>query len=260
MDGYKLMKKLLSLILISLFWLVPLVLAGSPHLTVLARRAATYDCSNGLMFGWGFEDTTITSGTPAGCSDGDTTATIANSPELSATRATDGSKSLRINAADENYTLDVTTYDLIDIRDIKVTFDIWVVTFPTSQTLESWFIELIDHEWDSYLLIGVYTETGWAQTVQARNSHVGTEKVVTTTTLNTGEWYSCEYQAKANVAGNDHYITCGGATSDEDDDDFGASYTGDGTGTLYFGDEHGDDGGTSEYYVDKIKITTSDRY
>jgi hypothetical protein len=59
-----------------------------------------------LLFEWHAEDTTVTSGTPAGTSVGDTTATANASVSLSTTQVYDGTKAVKISGANDRYSFD----------------------------------------------------------------------------------------------------------------------------------------------------------
>ena len=70
-------------------------------------------CSGDLLFCWSAESTTVTSGTPAGCSVGDTTATANSIVELSDAQAKDGTYSLYVPTSSDRYVFDVSSEDIV---------------------------------------------------------------------------------------------------------------------------------------------------
>lgn len=222
-----------------------------------AAAGFTCDCSGTVTLCWSAEhETTLTSGTPGGCSDGDTSLTKNNSPEISTTQVVTGTYSYRINANAENYSLSLSSDDLADTEDIKVTFEMYIATFPTtSDKLE--VFRVTDHSSDQYIVLRV---VGTDSKLAAYGYWGGTAEGVVVTGLASATWLSCEYQAKQGVAGNDHYIACEASSTEEDDDHVSrASGSGNGSGVVYFGDVSGT-GGTGDVYIDDLTVEPCDRY
>lgn len=223
---------------------------------------AVCDCSGTQTFCYTMEDNSnpsdVTVGTPTGCSDNDETGTWTGTPAFSSavgqppTMA--GTLAFHVDNLDERVEFSVTAGDLINLDDFKITFDLYVVSFPASAT---------DHE-----LLQVRATTDPANnriairivnggSIIARhygNAGAGAYDSITISSISTGSWLACEWQAKDGVDGNDHYLACG-ATSTEEDDDFNAAND---AGTLMVGDNSGDLAG--EYYLDNLTIQPSDRY
>lgn len=78
----------------------------------VAATAELCSCTGDLLFCWSAESTTITSGTPAGCSIGDTSATAASAVELSATQAHTGTYSVKPTSTSDYYEVSVSTEDI----------------------------------------------------------------------------------------------------------------------------------------------------
>jgi len=214
------------------------------------------DCSGSLMFSWHMESTDIESGSPAGCSDGDTTGTAAGTPTISTDRYTDGTHSLLTNALDEGYTF--TPTGLVDLDDAKITFDIYVATAPSNGSGGGYqeFFHTRYASWENYIS-ALIEETG--PVLKVWRSGQGTNQNVNVT-ITTGAWYSCEYQMKVGVAGLDHYLNCGG-TPDEDDDDHIAALNSGVPDYFLVGDTYGSAPTTpGVFYLDNFKIYPSDRY
>lgn len=253
------MKKLFLAIILSCF-LVANARALSPtflQLVAGSDTAACDDCSGSLKFAWHMEDNDstpdVTLGSPCGCSDGDTIGVENGSPVFSSAQKSDGTYSLHINALNERYVFTATEYDVIDLRDLKLTFDIYIVSYPSGGTYTEFFTST-EGDANNFLVLRI-AGTGTIINVSTRSG--GTQEYLSTPAISTGSWISCEYQAKHNVSGVDHYMNCTGVAAVEEDDDF-VNYTGDGSGDLIVGDNTGDEAG--EYYLDNVKIDTSDRY
>lgn len=115
--------------------IVSLSLAASAQVVRIpgpGGNTATADsCTGNLLFSWHFEDTTVTSGSPGGCSVGDTTATATGTgTTLSATQFEDGAKAGYFpDAADGGgtnryYTFDVAAEDIV--KNNQGTIDLWI--------------------------------------------------------------------------------------------------------------------------------------
>jgi len=247
------MKKLILLILL----LPSLCFGGSiqdAHKAVIARMNTAVvcdDCSGTLKFSWHMEDNDstpdVTIGNPCGCSNNDTIGAISDAPVFSTTQKSDGTYSLHINALDENYLFSVTTDDIVEVDNLKITFDIYVVSYPSAGKYHH--IIFAGDDVNNYLQIqleGTNTVLGVYYNGQTTVDRINVN-------LDTGSWVSCEYQAKTGVAGNDHYLACGVASTEEDDDLVAFAATAD---SIRFGDEYGDEAG--EYYLDNVKIYPSD--
>lgn len=211
------------------------------------------DCSGTLVFSWHavLDDMTptVTDGCPAlpcGCADVDETGTANGSPSFS--NAYGGGYALLINALDENFRFLETG---ASFDDIKITFDIYIVSFPGAGKDTSFF-NMTSTATDN---ITLYTaETGSITAVRYCNSSGDS---VTVSSLSTGVWYTdCEYLAKTGVGGNDHKLTIGAETPDEDNDALAASVTAD--NGFYIGEREGDTAST--YLLRNIKVYAASGY
>ena len=107
------MKKALFLILLiasSAFADEPLLIAKmNPYVAGanVVAAAGGDSCTSGLLFSWHAETTTVTTGSPAGCSVGDTTAAVGSgSPSISSTYYNDGANSASFPSANAYYAFD----------------------------------------------------------------------------------------------------------------------------------------------------------
>jgi len=216
------------------------------------------DCSGSLMFSWHMENADIESGSPTGCSDGDTTGSSAGTPGFSEDYKIDGTYSLLINALDEGYTFTAT--DLINLDDAKITFSIYVTSFPQDGS-GTGYHEIFNFHYSDWqnMISGTIYEDGERLIVKRYGQ--GTDKEVLVS-ISTDAWYTCEYQVKVGVAGNDHYLDCGGPLyRDENDDDHTAAANSGVPDYFLIGDIYGDaPTAPGVYYIDNLKIYPSDRY
>jgi len=224
---------------------------SGPFMQSMVGSGGCDDCSGDLKFAWHMEDNDstpdVTLGNPCGCSDGDTIGAETGSPVFSTTQKSDGTYSLHINALDEGYEFVVSGDDLIEADNVKITFDIYVVSYPTGTLRHG----LIRTAYDLNNNLALRLCDGAIQGSYRGNS---TEDFIATAVA-TGSWVSCEYQAKAGVAGVDHYLKCGVNETEEDDDLLAMSAS---STKKKYGDAYGD--GAGEYYLDNVCITLCDRY
>lgn len=211
------------------------------------------DCSGTLVFSWhaNLDDSTpnVTDGCPSlpcGCADTDETGTAENSPTFS--NAYGGGYALYIDAKDEHFIFLETG---ANFEDIKITFDIYVVSFP-GVGKDTSFIKINSVGTDSIILYSAGTSSINGQ--RYCDSEMDT---VTVSSLNTGQWYNdCEYLAKNGVAGNDHKLTIGGETPVEEDDDLKASVNAD--NAIKVGEDAGDKAST--YLIRNVKVYSASGY
>ena len=191
----------------------------------------------------------VTLGSPCGCSDNDTVGAENGTPVFSTTQKADGTYSLHIDALDDRYSFSVLSDDLIVGDDFKVTFDLYIVSYPSAGTTME-IIRWVDDA-DNYVAIRL---RGTGPAVQGFYRGQATEDYIEVSAA-TGSWLSCEYQGKTGIVGNDHYIACA-ASSTEEDDDLNAMLQS--MDTLIFGDQEGSEAG--EYYLDNVKVYLCDKY
>jgi hypothetical protein len=91
---------------------------------------AVHDCSGDQSWGWSAENTTITSGDPAGCADGQaTSASASGSAELSTTQNSDGTYAVHIPGGQDYYSISNFDSDEFDYNEGKLEFDVYIDTF-----------------------------------------------------------------------------------------------------------------------------------
>lgn len=94
------------------------------------------DCSGDVMFAWNMEDASdITSGTPCGCSDGDTTPTAIDSIALTNTQAKDGTWAANKADSGKYYEFDVSADDIAFDEEGKLVLWIWQVSVVNASTI-----------------------------------------------------------------------------------------------------------------------------
>lgn len=251
------MKKIFLGIILSLFFAVNAGAMSGTYMQSIVGIGSVVcdDCSGTLKFAWHMEDNDstpdVTLGNPCGCSDGDTIGAETGSPGFSSVQKSDGTYSLHINALDECYTFDISSDDIVIADDVKITFDIYIVSFP-SDGYNHYFLE-INKDVENYLQLRIETE---GINTRVRAIYEGNDVICSAyIAATTGSMLSCEFQIKTGVTGNDTYLICA-AESVEEDNDLSA-IIGE-TTALVFGDTQGTEAG--EYYLDNVKIDPCDRY
>lgn len=211
------------------------------------------DCTNGAKFCWSFENTTITTGTPAGCSDGDTTAAATGSPALDSGQVVSGTNALHINALDEYYQFLVSSNDLVDPDDFKITFSLYAVSCPGTSTNKMDLIRIANGAGGDSSSIQLYNNGGQCSVRHNHYSEGSGDNLIVA--ISTGSWISCEVQIKQGVGDTDHYLACGENSTSNDDDP--VAFSADAT-TLEFGDLGGNE--AEEYYLEDVTIQPCDKY
>ena len=209
------------------------------------------DCSGATMFAWHMEDDDstpdVTIGNPCGCSDGDKVGAETGTPAFSGAQKSDGELSLLINGGAEYYTFVVDADDIFNMDDFKITFDIYVTSWPTaSGQHQIWAASGGTHNAQIFLDDQAIDQIGFCKNAQC----------VYAPTPATGEFISCVAEAKDGVEGNDMYMSCTGDEPGEEDMDHDASTS---STSMTIGDVSGGDP-TGVYYLDNFKITPSTRY
>lgn len=249
------MKKLFFTIMVSFFFTVNAWALSPTFLQLVAGGDIVCDnCSGSTQFAWHMEDNDstpdVTLGNPCGCSDGDTIGAETGSPVFSSVQKSDGTYSLHINALDEGYTFDISSDDLVTADDVKITFDIYIVSFP-SEGNDHYFLE-INKDTENYLQFRLETLTS----TNIRAIYEGGDVICSIfVNATTGSMLSCEFQIKTGVAGNDTYLICAAESAEEDNDLL--AIVGE-TTALVFGDTQGSE--AAEYYLDNVNIEPCDRY
>lgn len=109
------MKKYLSIAFLILAVAYPVYARWSIGIVggVVPAAPAGDSCTGGLLFSWHTESTDVTSGSPAGCSVGDTTGTVNSAGEVSTTQKHDGSNSVYLPTTSDYYTFSVSDEDIV---------------------------------------------------------------------------------------------------------------------------------------------------
>lgn len=198
-------------------WMNPCIFGGS------SQGLVCDDCSGNRKVAYHAEGTNITSGTPCGCSDGETVFTVNNSPTFSSTNPYDGSYSLRVDGNSEYISLAKNGTTEINIDDIKLTFELFIEQYPSANLI---IFDVVDSpmDWTNYLQLKL-TTAGYIQAV--REGQNAQDTIMSASACATNSWLTVEYQADhAHAGSSNHYIgidgMAGAAESDsiltQDDD------------------------------------------
>lgn len=226
-------------------------LAGN-DLANIAAQAVTNNSAVATTnpFEWHGENTTVTSGTPAGHSTGDTTATANGAVSLDATTFYDGTKSIKVAGANQNYEF-AWNNDLLSPTQGTIEFRLRFTTLGGGQTI---FELRVDANNRIYIDVD---SGGYMSLVRVMGGTI-TRARLNVGTVTTGKWYYVKARWDS-VAHNGLYqsITCdetiGESNSANNGSDAPGTWAGT-TGTLKFGDVNGV---ASVYYLDSIKTYTT---
>jgi len=178
-----------KLILVLMLALIPgLSLAGSQEIqsvVMMAKAQGGDSCTGDLLFSWHMENTTVTSGTPAGCSAGDTTATTVSGAELSATYKSDGTYSASIPTSGDRFTFTASGGDIAKRAAGTISFDLYLSTTPATGAI---LVSL--HDTISGKRIDVKIGSATDEIGIRYASATDTSATTTTANLTTGVWYS----------------------------------------------------------------------
>jgi len=209
------MKKLIIILIVLSF--VGVCLAASiqdMHKAVIARKnvggAVTYDCSGDLKFGWGMESTTLTSGTPPGCTDGSVATMTANgTATLDGTQKSNGTLSARsADAAD--YFYESTNFGAGEFTNAegKIVFDVYANTYLDGmQPLEISYNNSTNDE--LYIIAassGDENDIQWKLNWTSNGTVESGNTVDSSGNITINEWTRITIKWKVSVDGNDFYI------------------------------------------------------
>lgn len=221
---------------------------GSAITKVGGSAKSKVSANSQLLFEWHAESATVTSGTPAGSSVGDTTATATGAVSLSATQAYDGTTSLKVSGANNNYAFDwVKTPAIVNPNAGTLEFRIYFTTIGDQMIFE----------FQADASNRIYAGIDSAGYLYFRSTYGGTASLSRTAVgiLSTGQWYyaKCRWDTTPH---NGCYIN---VSCDTTNGEGNSAYNGTdplgifagSTGTVKFGDTLG---ATGVYYLDAIKI------
>ena len=209
-------------------------------------------CTSGLLFSWHGETTDVTTGTPCGCSVGDSTATAVGTPTISTSQYEDGTHSVSISTANYSYSFDwnTSTSPIVTVSDGRV--DLWAywstITYGTN---------LFTLTTDADNHINVFNETN---NITLNHVAGGTIRHVSSpaSSIATGAWYHIIARWYA-TGSSQYYLQLCVDTTNATTCTAGSYYDALGTwagtsGTVSIGDI-GNNGGV--YFVDNVKIYNS---
>lgn len=231
---------------------------------------ANDSCSGGLLFSWHCENTTVTTGTPVGCSSGDYSATgsstaAINSDNGNVSTDTGGTNSCDFPSSSDYYSFDVSSNDIVTPAAGTVIFHVKINTFINGAGI--WRAR-VDAPNQIYV---IFSGTDDATGREIRLYYAGTDpstvarNVVTNSDLGTGTWY--KIITKWSVVGVDEggtkYLSI--KVCNEDGTSCGSPVYGTsaptnfvgslGAGSLVIGEVQGTAG--SDYGLDRFKIYNS---
>lgn len=112
-------------------------LASFTDKAVTNNSAVGDSCTGTLLFSWHGETTDVTTGTPSGCSVGDTTGTAVSSATISTDQYWDGSHSVSIPTGDDYYIFSVSGNDIFSPTEGTIYMKIRAHTFASGPKLFS---------------------------------------------------------------------------------------------------------------------------
>lgn len=238
------MKALLSIILC-----FATAVQANPFLPLLSGSPPTGDeCTTtaNLTFSWHMESTTVTSGTPAGCSDSDTTATLNNSAAISSTQVQDGGNSLAC--------LNNTDYAAFDPSGLinRTNGTLIIYVYFTSWATGTYFFHT-QQDGTHYMVMETNGAdgAGTRQLRLERGSGAETRTITTTAAAGSGlslnTWYKVTAKWKATGDPN-LFLSVDDANSVTTNNDL-TDWTGAET-VLRFGRQNS----TANYYLDNVKM------
>lgn len=137
------------------------------------------DCASGnLIFSWHMEDLTVTSGTPAGCSDTDTSVELVSLATLSSAVAQDGTESLNCSTSG-----DYAWVDGVDVDPTQGTVEFYIYWNTLNSGVNLW---AASKDGSNYILI----ESRPGGTIRINHVVGGvTTQTLGTGAMTTGVWY-----------------------------------------------------------------------
>jgi len=206
-------------------------------------------CTGDLTFSWHMEDTDVTSGTPCGCSAGDTTATLNNSAAISSAQAQDGTNSLYCpsgSSTPANAEFSNTSNAIIQPDAGTVTFYVYVTSFVAGTRLWTMWTGPTDN-------IQCYmTGTGDGNIdILLWYRGTGSANVTANSNLSLNTWYQVTCKWREGAADPSIYVEANSASAQSDTDLSGASDD----GTFYVGNNDGSKVG--DFYIDNMKVYNS---
>jgi len=162
------MKNLLMLILAVVF-LPTACLAGPAVFMQMVSGEFVHDCSGDQSFGWSAESTTLTTGNPAGCTDGSATLSASgDSISLSDVQRSDGTYAVLSGDGADYYTASSFDGDEFDYTDFKVEVDVYVDTWVTGAVV--WNIQYDADNRIKLFLSGSDTAIGFSVLYEGNNT------------------------------------------------------------------------------------------
>lgn len=215
----------------------------------LAATSGGDTCGTNLLFSWHAESTNVNSGTPIGCSVGDTTATAFSGATIVSSNYQDGANSISIPTASDYYQFDWSAATPI-LNTNAGTVDLWC--YWTTITSAPIFFFSIDSTNRIYVAPDVsnkYLSVNYVTDGTLRGGRTGVNAI------DVGAWYHIKIRWDTTAhSGLYLKITCDTTTGESNSADTGTTAftaTHGSTGTVNFGDFAGSGG---VFFLDNIKI------
>jgi len=177
------MKKILIILFLCL--LLPTIATADGLIIKTAGGGGGDSCTGGLLFSWHCESTTVTSGTPQGCSLGDDLATGYSAAAINSDVVQDGTYSCDFPTSGDYYGFTVSNRDIADERAGTAIFYLYLNTFVAN----TWVFNLQYNEDTDRIL--VYQEAGTYNRLkllyEGQNSLI-TAFTANTSNIPTGQW------------------------------------------------------------------------
>lgn len=216
-----------------------------------ASAAAGDSCTGDLLFSWHCENTTVTSGTPPGCSAGDTTATAAEAAVIDTDGTPtppDGAGTCSFPTKDDNFVFAWASGDIWNMGQGTITFWLYVDNLVNGANLATFYV-------DSNNRVYIRMATGPYIYMDTRLDATNLD-LTTTSAFSLDAWTHVIVRwSTTHIDGTKHLEICTGATDPASTcvNSTTAIGTGAGTsGTVTFGDLNTSEGVV--FFMDKIKI------
>lgn len=238
------MKRVFIIALLFLFCLP----AGTQDILPVRRKAPVVEAGGGgdacgtgnLLFAWHCENVDVTLGTPAGCSLGDTVATLNSGAVISTTQEQDGSNSLSVPTINDRAIFAVTGENIAEGSQGRIEFYLYVTTIASTTSIMSFR--------NGANAATISMGSNFINLEYLNSGSPDPEASTTAGSLTTGSWLKVVAQWR--TTGNPNLrVTVNDANEGTVNDDPGAEIA---PTEVWVGEDGGGAGGA--FFVDNIKI------
>lgn len=207
-------------------------------------------CTGTLLFSSHFEALDVTSGTPCGCSVGDTTGTASSAAVINSDLYSDGANSLDCPTSTDYLSYSISSGDIFSQTAGTITFRLYITTFKNGAILFRNYIDADNRFQIS--LSGTDDATGRECTILWRGNATSVSAATTAANMAVNTWYTVtgKYQSTGNPNLSIQIDATTAATSNTDPTAFVGT-----PATVVIGEAGGITG--SDFHVDDLKITNA---